>query len=411
MLAWIREKFGAIVIGGIVGLIGFVFVVSGVINPRSTRGLHAGAVAGAVNGQPITLGEFNRELGRRLEFFKNLGGGLSEEQLQAFGLREQVFQELVQRRLLAQAAEKRGTDASDEEVRDRIRQIPAFLKDGRFDPILYKQVLQSNQYTVASFENQIREELLLQSWGRYFRSRVQVSDDELKREYQQTEDKRSLKFALVSAEMMAAGRVVPDADLQAWLKDKVKAKILQSQFETRKKAEFAGKTFEQVKEQLAREAVQKEFLAQAQGEAEGLATRLASVLTADKGSDAKVNALLKGKGTEVRTVSVNRSENSVPGAGDVPELLKEAFQTPQSPIQGKAKAFRSAGGWVVAVVTEVKTPDLAKFEQSKAKLREQVVSRKERALYTTTLKALTAKAKVERNEDVLRGGAPQGDSA
>jgi hypothetical protein len=294
-----------------------------------------------VNGQPITLGEFNRELSRRLEFFKNLGGGLSEEQLQAFGLREQVFQELVQRRLLAQAAEKRGTDASDEEVRDRIRQIPAFLKDGRFDPILYKQVLQSNQYTVASFENQIREELLLQSWGRYFRSRVQVSDEELKREYQQTEDKRSLKVALVSPEMMAAGRIAPEADIQAWLNDKVKAKILQSQFETRKKTEFAGKTFEQVKEQLAREAVQKEFLAQAQGEAENLATRLALVLTADKGSDAKVNALLKGKGTEVRTVSVNRSENSVPGAGDVPELLKEAFQAPQSPIQGKAKAFRS----------------------------------------------------------------------
>ena len=409
MLAWIREKFGAIVIGGIVGLIGFVFVVSGVINPRSTRGLHAGAVAGAVNGQPITLGEFNRELSRRLEFFKNLGGGLSEEQLQAFGLREQVFQELVQRRLLAQAAEKRGTDASDEEVRDRIRQIPAFLKDGRFDPILYKQVLQSNQYTVASFENQIREELLLQSWGRYFRSRVQVSDEELKREFQQTEDKRTLKYAVVSPEMMAAGRSVPDADIQARLKDAANLKVLQSQFETRKKAEFAGKTFDQVKEQLAREAIQSEYLVAAQGEAEKLATVLASEMASDKGSDAKVNAQLKGKGTEVRTASVNRSENSIPSVGDAPELLNAAFQAPQSPIQGKAKAFRSAGGWVVALVTEVKTPDLAKFDQSKGKLRDQVMSRKERALYNTTLKALTAKAKVERNEDVLRGG--QADSA
>ena len=81
------------------------FIFYGVFSPKSTRGLHEGAVAGTVNGEPISIAEFNRELNRRMEFFKNLAGGqFSEEQLKAFRVREGVFQELVNRRLLVQEA-------------------------------------------------------------------------------------------------------------------------------------------------------------------------------------------------------------------------------------------------------------------------------------------------------------------
>src|SRR5919106_4957840 len=98
MLTWIREKFGTVVIGAIIGFIAFVFVFYGVFSPKSTRGLHEGAVAGTVNGDPISIAEFNRELNRRLEFFKNIAGGkISEEQLKSFKIREGVFQELANR--------------------------------------------------------------------------------------------------------------------------------------------------------------------------------------------------------------------------------------------------------------------------------------------------------------------------
>src|SRR5687767_3741304 len=89
MLTWIREKFGAVMIGSIVGFIAFVFIFSGVFTPSRTKGVHEGAVAGEVNGVPITRAEFSSELNRRLEFFKNMGGGrISEEQLKAFRIRE-----------------------------------------------------------------------------------------------------------------------------------------------------------------------------------------------------------------------------------------------------------------------------------------------------------------------------------
>ena len=59
MLSWIREKFGTVVIGGIITFIAFVFVFYGVFSPKSTRGLHEGAVAGTVNGDSISIADFN----------------------------------------------------------------------------------------------------------------------------------------------------------------------------------------------------------------------------------------------------------------------------------------------------------------------------------------------------------------
>ena len=60
MLSWIREKFGTVVIGAIISVIALVFVFYGVFSPKATRGLHEGAVAGTVNGDAITIAEFNR---------------------------------------------------------------------------------------------------------------------------------------------------------------------------------------------------------------------------------------------------------------------------------------------------------------------------------------------------------------
>src|SRR3954452_20648108 len=113
MLAWIREKFGPMIAGVIIGFIAFVFIFFGVFSPKATRGLHEGAVAGTVNGDSISIAEFNRDLNRRMEFFKSLGGGkLTEEQLKQFRIRESVFQELANRKVQIQEASRQNIGAA-----------------------------------------------------------------------------------------------------------------------------------------------------------------------------------------------------------------------------------------------------------------------------------------------------------
>lgn len=145
MLTGFRNRFGKIVVFTLITLITFVFVFFGVFSPKATRGLHEGAVAGTVNGEPISIQEFNRELSRRIDFFKNLSGGkLTEEQLQAFQIRESVFQELARRKLLVQLGPKSGLNPGPAEMKDRIRQVPAFQKNGQFDFATYRDVLIAN---------------------------------------------------------------------------------------------------------------------------------------------------------------------------------------------------------------------------------------------------------------------------
>lgn len=359
-----RQKFGPITISIIIGVIAFVFIFFGVFSPKSTRGLHEGSVAGVVNGESIGIPEFNRELNRRMEFFKAIGGGkISEAQLKMFHIKESVFQELAQRKLLIQEADRQGMLPSDEEIRDKIRAIEAFRdKSGRFDPLVYKQVLEANRYTPASFEKTVRDDLMAQQWAEYFKARIRVSDEELKREFFETEDQRSVKYVL-----MTHGGT-------------------------------PGSTTQPTPEKM--EEIRKANLV--------LADKILPLMGDDKAADAKVNSMIASSGLTVKTTALFSKQNRfIPGVGEAPEVLKDAFAD-QSPIDmksgGKAKKYVS-GNWVlVAVLSETKKPDLSKLDTAQAKLRGQVAARKERMFFESWMKKLTERAKIEKNPSVVSDG-------
>lgn len=407
-MQWARSKYGTMISGGIIGFIGFVFVVSGVFNPKSTRGLHEGAVAGTVNGDPISLAEYNRALNQRLEFFKNLGGGkISDEQLKQFRVKESVFNDLVRRKLMVQEAAKQGMQASDEEVRDQITKIPAFQKDGKFDLATYKNVLQANNYNPGSFERMVREDISTQGWQSYFQNRVKVSDSEIRQQFMLGEDKRNIKYVLLTTEAGRQGVTgqVPQAEVDKFLADPAKVNLAKSQFEAKKDKDLKGQTFDMAKNQLAREILAGEKVEEIKKVNEKLGDQVAQAMTAEKGSDAKVNALLKPYKVEVRsTGAISRGNPYLPGVGEAPDLLKDAF-APKSPIDpaegGKAKKYVSNNWVLVAIVTEAKRPDLARLESERGNLVRQLTQKKQRDLSEEWLKKVQSKAKIDPNPQVV----------
>lgn len=402
MLSWIRDKFGKIVIGAIIGLIGFVFIFSGVLNPKATRGIHEGAVAGKVNGESITIAEFNRDLNRRLEFFKNLmGGSVSEDQLKAFKVREMVFQDLARRKLLVQEAYKQGMVVSDDQVKESIREIPAFQKDGKFDVLTYKQVLQANNFTPGGFEKLIREDASAQQWQDYFRRRVHVSMEEARREFLISQEKRKLKYVVLTVDAGRKSVEIKAEDVQKYLADPNKLNVVRAQFETKKETAFKGKTFDAMKEAIARDILAGEKLPEIQKNNEALADQVVAAMAKDKASDAKVNAILKGTGVEVKTSDwMSRQNAFLPGAGDVTSVLADAFAA-QSPIDGKAKKYTTASSVVVALMAESQNADLAKFETEREKLTQQIAAKKQRELYQQWMEGLVKKADIDMNPDVV----------
>ena len=406
MLSWIREKFGTVVIGSIIAFIAFVFIFYGVFSPKSTRGLHEGAVAGTVNGDPISIGEFNRELNRRMEFFKSIGGGkITDEQLKAFRIKEGVFQELANRKILIQEAQRHELVASDEEIREKIQEIPAFQKEGKFSVTAYKQVLEANNYTPASFERLVREDSSAQRWEHYFQDRVSVSEGELKKEFMNSQDQRNLKYVLLTSDSAKKNVSVSNDEAKKFLEDTSKVNLAKQKYEEGKGGLYKGQKFDDVKEAIAKSILAAGRLEEIQKVNDELAEKVLQAWAKSPTNDAPVNAVLKASGVQVKaTGMVSKNQFSLPGLGDVRGILADAFAEKSAinpKLGGKAKKYSLPGRTVVAWVSEVKTPDLTQFPAAKEGLMKQLLGKKTRELYQEWMKKVTAKAQIDMNPAVV----------
>ena len=406
MLTWIRERFGKFVVGAIMSVIIFVFVFFGVISPKSTRGMHENAVAGTVNGESITIPEFNREYARRLEYFRQMTGGkLSEDQLKAFRLKEAVFQELVKRHVLVQEAQRQGREPSQEEIREKIREVPAFQKSGQFDLETYKSVLAANQYTPASFEKMIRDDSIMAGWESYFNARIPVSDAEIRDEFAKKGNQRKLKYVLITGAQGRASVKVTPAEVAAYLKDEAHVNLLKNQFESRKDRDFKGKTFDQVKENLAMGNLQAEKSDQVQKGMEELAEKARAKLTVGGAQDGALKGLLKPAGAEAKTSDwISAGSGVLPGVGEAPGLMADLFKD-KSPIDGRAggqaKVYHVPAGIVVALGVDAKTVDASGWEAQRETLAREIHVRKSRIVFESWMKQVMSKAKVDPNPAIV----------
>jgi parvulin-like peptidyl-prolyl isomerase len=406
MISDMRKKFGPWIVGIIVGFICFVFVFEFGMNRRGFGGLSGGSVsdAGTVNGEAISLTEFNRALNQRMEFFKMLGAGqMNEEMMKRYHIRDAVFRDLASRKLMVQEAERLGYLPSDQEVRAQIMEIPAFKKDGQFDRQQYKQVLEANNLTTGGFEKSIRDDLIAQKWRDYFKNLVSFSSEEVKHEYLMTADKRKIRYAMISIDAARKGLKVADADVDAVLRGVDTSKQVQTRYDAGKATAYKGKTFDQVKRQIAQEIATEGKTAEARKLDESLGNEALQSLTADASSDKKVNAALKSIGVTVQTSPMMpRGSFYIPGAGDLTEVESDAF----SGALSKPKKYNVAGGVLVAVQAGAETADLSKFDaKERESLISKIVARKQNEVYGDWMKKLMDKAKIEINPALSDGGA------
>lgn len=404
MLSWIREKFGRVVIGGIIASIALVFVFYGVFSPKNTRGLQEGAVAGTVDGEAISIAEFNRSLNQRLEFFKaRFGDKISEEQLKSFRIKEDVFQELANRKMLSQEAKRQGLRASDEEVREKISEMKVFQKNDRFDLATYRQILESNGYTPTSFERLMREDLSVSQWDGYFKDRVHFSENELERQFRIEQDKRNIKYVILSEDSAKSAVAVTPEEIKKFFADQAQVNLAQMKFNEGANTVYKGQKFDAVKESIARTILAGGKQGELQKVNDALATQVVAAMKSDKGSDARVNALLKQANNQVKmTGLVSRQNPYIPGIGESKELLADAFAE-KSPIApgSQAKKYTLPGRILVAIVTEVQSPDMSKLGQQRDRLIRQVSATKGKELFDGMMKKVTAKTTLDANPAVV----------
>ncbi|MVW80593.1 SurA N-terminal domain-containing protein [Bordetella sp. 02P26C-1] len=116
----------------------------------------------SVGDQPITQGEFDIALRNQLEQYRQtLGSRYDPAMLDTPAMREQLLNDLIDRRLLAQVAQAERFSVSDTTLRDTIASIPAVQDNGRFSAERYRQVLAAQGMTPAQFEAGLRGDLAI----------------------------------------------------------------------------------------------------------------------------------------------------------------------------------------------------------------------------------------------------------
>ncbi len=92
------------------------------------------------------------------------GPSFDAAQTQTLKFRQQVLDSMLERDALIQAAQQAGLVAPDAQVAAIIAQVPAFQENGKFSRKLYEQLLAARSLTPTRFENQLRRDILVETW-------------------------------------------------------------------------------------------------------------------------------------------------------------------------------------------------------------------------------------------------------
>ena len=135
----------------------------------------------AVNGPPIVTEEFRVTYNQLMQAYRmQFGEDLDQELIERLNPKKQALDQLINRRLLLQEAERLGFQVTDEELLRAIQGVPAFQRDGRFHPQIYQRVLAANRLTPEMYEESKKYELLMEMVESFIVGGVKVSKAELR---------------------------------------------------------------------------------------------------------------------------------------------------------------------------------------------------------------------------------------
>ena len=176
-------------------------------------------VIAEVEGEPITVGAFQRRYNAQVQAYRNAyGGQLNDQLLRQLGIDRQILQQLVDEEAMVAESARQGITVSDAEIRERILALPGFQENGRFvGEQRYRQILQFQNppMSTSEFERSLRRALQIEKLRNTLTGWMSVSDADVAAEYRRRNEKVKLDVVPITAEAFKSQVTVTPAELQA----------------------------------------------------------------------------------------------------------------------------------------------------------------------------------------------------
>lgn len=221
MMAKMRSLAPAFIIT--VGAIFVLFMIVSDSNLFQALG-NRGNNLGSVNGDEITVAEFNNMYNQQAELQKRqTGKDMDDEQAEQF--REQIWDALVTQKLIDQQMKKYNIVVTDQEVEETIfgENPPDFLKQyfidslGNFNRQLYDQALRSpnNKAALTQAKDLVRQQKLNEKLQSMLFASVNFNEDEVKKAFEEQSKNYNVMFALADINLIPDNQIkVSDDELK-----------------------------------------------------------------------------------------------------------------------------------------------------------------------------------------------------
>ncbi len=215
MLQTIHDKLKGIFAVAILVALGVVFVFWGVNFSSNVSGFSK-AKGIEVNGRELPVEEVRRNYQEQTARMQAALGDAAVPDEMRKAIQQRVLEEAVRQELIRQRTAKLDFEATDGEVLETIRGVPAFQVDGKFSADAYHAALSSIGMSPERFEAEQRQYVLARQLDRGIYSSAFVLPAELEREVALRNETRTLAWVAVPAKSFEAAAVPTDAQIQAY---------------------------------------------------------------------------------------------------------------------------------------------------------------------------------------------------
>ncbi len=209
MLQIIRNLFTGWVAVLFIALLIIPFAFWGI---TSYFGSAANIAAATVNGESISLAEYQSSYQNIRRQFQNISPQLAQEN--EF-IKQQTLDKLIDRILLLDIKQDLGLRVSNDQIRQAILEIPNFRNPEGFDTVAYNSFLLRSGMTAPMFEAEMRDDLSLEQLQTGLLQTTIVTPHELRLIGAIERETRNIRYATIEYDDFKEGVEVTQAEIQA----------------------------------------------------------------------------------------------------------------------------------------------------------------------------------------------------
>ena len=379
MLQNIRDNSQGLVAKFIIGLIIIPFALFGI---DSLVGGGGPAAVATVNGEDITLIELDQVLNlERRRLLNRMGENADPSMLTDELLRGPVLDNLIQQKLLIQAATDESVVVSPVAIDQAIVSMSEFQESGQFSPQLYQNILRSNGYTPAYFKQLMSNNMATNQLNAGIAGSAFVTEAELGLVASIVGQQRSFRYFILPRDKVASQISIDDQQVQSYYE----ANIESFQSEDQVKLEYIELKqqdfFKPVSEDILQQAYEEDmesFVTQEERRVSHILIEINDEAAAKVRVESLVAKLNNGESFEALATEFSDDRGSARNGGDLGYTQGDTFPAEfeaalaKLAVEQVSAPVLTDAGFHLIKVTEIKRGDKPSFDDRKLVLTQRI---------------------------------------